>query len=125
MPEIPTHYYDDRLLYMVQVDEPRWPAPHMTFDDTSKLVRQVAMMTAYAPQDVYLWGWQFRGKDTGYPAVNEVNARAAGRSALLKLIADGRALNANVSFSDNYDDAYKSSPAWDPKMIARQPDGEL
>ena len=34
-------------------------------------------------------------------------------------------MNANVSFSDNYDDAYKSSPAWDPKYIARQPDGEL
>lgn len=125
MPQIPTHYYDDRLPYMVHVDEPRWPAPRTTFEQTGKLVRQMAMLTAYAPQDVYLWGWQFRGKDTGYPAVNVVNTRAGGRDGLLKLIADGRAVNANVSFSDNYDDAYKSSPAWDTEYIARQPDGEL
>jgi hypothetical protein len=125
MPPIPTHYYDDRLPYMVHVDEPRWPAPRTTFAQTSTLVRQVAMLTAYAPQDVYLWGWQFRGKDTGYPAVDVVNERAGGRDGLLKLMADGREVNANVSFSDNFDDAYKSSPAWEAKYIARQPDGEL
>jgi hypothetical protein len=125
MPPIPTHYYDDRLPYMVHVDEPNWPAPRMTFAQTSKLVRQMAWLTAYAPQDVYLWGWQFHGKDTGYPAVSVVNARAGGRDGLLKLIADARTENANVSFSDNYDDAYQSSPAWDAKYIARQPDGKL
>ena len=125
MPEIPTHYYDDRLPYMIHVDEPRWPAPHMTFEQAGKLVQQMAMLTAYTPQDVYLWGWQFRGKDTGYPAVNEVNARPGGQTGLLKLINESRAVNANVSFSDNYDDAYKSSPAWDPRYIARQPDGQL
>ena len=76
MPQIPTHYYDDRLPYMVHVDEPRWPAPHMTFEQAGKLVRQMAMLTAYAPQDIYLWGWQFRGKDTGYPAVNEVERQS-------------------------------------------------
>jgi len=88
-------------------------------------VRKAAMLTAYAPQDVYLWGWQFQGKDTGYPAVNVVNERAGGREGLIKLISDSRAINANVSFSDNFDDAYKSSPAWDPRYIARRPDGEL
>jgi len=107
------------------VDEPRWPAPRMTFAQAGDLVRQVARLTAFAPQDVYLWGWQFRGKDTGYPAVTEVNARAGGLDGLKKLIADSRPWNANVSFSDNYDDAYKSSPAWDPRYIARRPDGEL
>jgi hypothetical protein len=125
MPEIPTHYYDGRLSMNIHVDEPRWPAPRMTFQQVGTLVRQVAALTAYAPQDLYLWGWQFRGKDTGYPAVSEVNARAGGLDGLKKLIADARAVNANVSFSDNYDDAYKSSPAWDTRYVARQPDGEL
>jgi hypothetical protein len=125
MPPIPTHYYEGRLPYNVHVDEPRWPAPHKTFAQTEELVRQVAHLTGFAPQDVYLWGWQFRGKDTGYPAVSEVNARAGGLDGLKRLIADARTVNANVSFSDNYDDAYKSSPAWDPRYIARQPDGEL
>jgi hypothetical protein len=36
-----------------------------------------------------------------------------------------RASNCTVTFSDNYDDAYKSSPAWDPAIIARRPDGGL
>lgn len=125
MPQIPTHYYDDRLPYNLHIDEPRWPAPRMTFEQAGKLVRQMAMLTGYAPQDIYLWGWQFRGKDTGYPAVDVVNERAGGRDGLLKLMADGRAVNANVSFSDNYDDAYKSSPAWDTNYVARQPDGEF
>lgn len=97
----------------------------MPFDAAGKLVNKVAMLTAYAPQDVYLWGWQFRGKDTGYPAIDQVDARAGGYDGVVKLITGARAANANVSFSDNYDDAYKSSPAWDPKYIARRPDGEL
>jgi hypothetical protein len=74
---------------------------------------------------VYLWGWQFRGKDTGYPAVNQVNERLGGFAGLKALMAEARTVNANVSFSDNYDDAYKSSPAWDPAFVARGPDGEL
>ena len=43
----------------------------------------------------------------------------------MQLMQNVRQVNANVTFSDNYDDAYKSSPAWDPKIIARRPDGEL
>lgn len=125
MPPIPNRYYENRVPYMIHVDEPRWPAPRMTFAQTGRLVRQMAWLTGFAPQDVYLWGWQFRGKDTGYPAVNEVNARAGGLEGLKELIAGARSVNANVSFSDNYDDAYKSSPAWDTRFVARQPDGEL
>jgi hypothetical protein len=125
MPGIPTHYYDGRLPYMVHNDEPRWAAPRATFEQTGTLIRQVARLTAYAPQDVYLWGWQFRGKDTGYPAVDQVNARLGGYEGLKALIAGARTVNANVTFSDNYDDAYKSSPAWDPAYIARRPDGQL
>jgi len=126
MPAIPSHYYDDKLLYSIHTDEPKYtPSQVTTFAQTLDFVRKMANLTAHAPQVLYLWGWQFRGKDTGYPSVAEVNARAGGLEALKKLIADARGFNANVSFSDNYDDAYKSSPAWDPAYIARQPDGEL
>lgn len=125
MPEIPTHYYDDKFMYMIHADEPKYPKPGATFAQSGKIVRAIAHLTAFAPQDVYLWGWQYRGKDTGYPAVAEVNPRLGGYDALEKLIADARKVNATVSFSDNFDDAYKSSPAWDPAMIARRPDGEL
>ncbi len=125
MPEIPSHYYDDKLLYMIRNDEPKFPKPNATFADTEKIVERVSLLTGGAPQAVYLWGWQYRGKDTGYPAVAEVNERLGGLEGFLKLQQNARAMGATVSFSDNYDDAYQSSPAWDSNMIARRPDGEL
>lgn len=125
MPPIPTHYYDDKLMMMAMADSPNRPAPAMTFEQIGKAIRDVAALTAHAPQVLYIWGWQYRGKDTGYPAVDEVNARLGGYEGLKKLMADARPYNANVSLSDNYDDAYKSSPAWDDAIIARRPDGQL
>ncbi len=125
MPEIPTHYYDDKFQYFVHSDQPAWPRPRSTFEQTRQMIHQLAALTAHAPQVAYLWGWQYRGKDTGYPAVAQVNSRLGGYDGLKALIADARTVNANVSFSDNYDDAYKSSPAWDESMIARRPDGQL
>jgi hypothetical protein len=125
MPQIPSHYYDDKLLYMIHCDEPKFPKPQATFAESEKIVQRVAALTGGAPQAVYLWGWQYRGKDTGYPAVAEVNKRLGGFEGFVKLQQDARAMNATISFSDNFDDAYKSSPAWDTNMIARRPDGEL
>ncbi len=125
MPAIPTHYYDDKLMYMIDCDEPKLPKPRATFAESAKIIQRVASLTGGAPQDVYLWGWQYRGKDTGYPAVAEVNKRLGGFDGFVKLQKDALASNATVSFSDNYDDAYRSSPAWDPSVIARRPDGEL
>jgi hypothetical protein len=125
MPPIPTHYYDDKLMYMIYCDDPKLAKPRATFADAEKIVERVASLTGGAPQDVYLWGWQYRGKDTGYPAVAEVNKRLGGFDGFVKLQQDARARNATISFSDNYDDAYQSSPAWDSNIIARRPDGEL
>jgi hypothetical protein len=125
MPEIPTHYYDDKLMYMIRNDEPKFPKPRATFAETERIIQQVASLTGGAPQGVYLWGWQYRGKDTGYPAVAEVNKRLGGFEGFVKLRDDAAAINATVSFSDNFDDAYQSSPAWDSNMIERRPDGEL
>jgi hypothetical protein len=35
-----------------------------------------------------------------------------------------RQYNLTVTFSDNYDDASKSSPAWNPRYIARPSDDQ-
>ncbi len=69
MPAIPTRYYDDKFTYGIRCDEPRFPQPSATFDDCDKLIRDVAALTDHAPQVAHLWGWQYKGKDTGYPAV--------------------------------------------------------
>ena len=125
MPAIPNHLYDNAFVYGIRCDEPSYPKPSATFEQCEQLIRQVADLTDYSPQIVHLWGWQYRGKDTGYPAVQEVNQRIGGYDAMMRLMQKGRDYNCIVTLSDNYDDAYRSSPAWDPKIIAGRPDGEL
>jgi hypothetical protein len=125
MPAIPTRYYDNKIVYGIRCDEPRFEKPSATFDECDKLIRDVAALTDRSPQVVHLWGWQYHGKDTGYPAVAEVNARIGGYDRMMRLLGESRALNCTVTLSDNYDDAYKSSPEWDEAVVARRPDGEL
>jgi hypothetical protein len=96
-----------------------------TFAQCEQLIAQVAELTDHAPQIVHLWGWQFKGKDTGYPAVSVVDERIGGYDGMIQLMERSRAHNATVTLSDNYDDAYRSSPAWDEQYIAHRPDGEL
>jgi hypothetical protein len=125
MPAMPSHYYDDKFLYSIFCDAPKFPEPAATFQQCEEHIRQVAALIDNSPQVVYLWGWQFRGKDTGYPSAAEVNQRLGGYDAMMHLMDEGRKWNCNVTLSDNYDDAYRSSPAWTPDVIARRPDGEL
>jgi len=125
MPGIPNHYYDDKFIYGIRVDEPKFPKPSATFEQCEQIIREMHALTDGSPQLVHLWGWQFRGKDTGYPAVNVVNERVGGYEGMMRVMEKGKALNATVSISDNYDDAYHSSPAWNEDTIARKPDGDL
>jgi hypothetical protein len=125
MPEIPNHFYDDKYIYGIRCDEPLFPKPAATFEECETRIQNVAALIDRWPQVVHLWGWQFRGKDTGYPAVNEVNARIGGYEGLMQVMKNGKSHNATVTLSDNYDDAYRSSPAWNDSIIARRPDGQL
>ncbi len=125
MPAKITTFYDDKFEYGIHLDQPLWKQPGATFEQAGELIRKVAALTDSWPQVVQLWGWQFRGKDTGYPSVAEVDERLGGYSGLMKLMELGRRYNCHVTFADNYDDAYRSSPAWDPAFIARRPDGGL
>ncbi len=125
MPAIPKDFYHDKYMYGIRCDEPRFPQPMSTFAQCEQMIAEVADLTDRAPQIVHLWGWQFKGKDTGYPAVNVVDEHIGGYDGMMQVMERGRALNATVSLSDNYDDAYKSSPAWNEDYIARRPDGQL
>ncbi|MDP9049395.1 MAG: endo-alpha-N-acetylgalactosaminidase family protein [Acidobacteriota bacterium] len=125
MPTIPNHFYDDKFIYGIRTDEPNFPKPSATFDRCEQMIRNMHALTDGWPQLVHLWGWQFRGKDTGYPAVNVVDERIGGYQGMMQLQERAKLLNATVSLSDNYDDAYRSSPVWNESMIARKPDGDL
>lgn len=125
IPPIPKHIYDEKFVYGILCDQPLFEKPTATFEDCERIIRQVATLIDYAPQIVHLWGWQYRGKDSGYPAVQEVNSRIGGYDGLMRLMERAKGYNCIVTFSDNYDDAYRSSPAWNPDWIARRPDGQL
>ena len=125
MPVRPSKLYDDAFVYGILVDQPLFETPTATFEQCETLIRQIAALTDGAKQIVHLWGFQYRGKDTGYPSVRVVNPRAGGQEGYRRLVERARALNCLVTLSDNYDDAYRSSPEWDDAIIARRPDGEL
>ncbi|HZY61232.1 MAG TPA: endo-alpha-N-acetylgalactosaminidase family protein, partial [Edaphobacter sp.] len=125
MPPIPNPYYHDKFQYDILCDLPRPRLPVCPFPQVEERVRQLAAMIDGAPQIVQIWGWQYRGKDTGYPAVKEVDHRLGTYEDLLKLKKTCEEHNALITLSDNYDDAYKSSPAWSDDIIARRPDGKL
>ncbi len=125
MPAIPNHFYDDKYVYGIRCDQPLFPKPAATFAECETKIQDVASLIDNWPQVVHLWGWQFRGKDTGYPAVNQVNQRLGGYDGMMQVMESGKRSNATVTISDNYDDAYRSSPAWSDNIIARRPDGEL
>jgi hypothetical protein len=125
MPSRPTQYFDDRFVYMIAGKLKIEPEPRTTFAQSAALIRDMARLTDYAPQVAYISGWVYDGQDTGYPSEDVVNRSLGSYEELMQLMAESRRLNANVSVNVNYDDAYKSSPQFDPAFIAREPDGAI
>lgn len=125
MPAMRSHLYDNAFVYGILLDQPLFEKPTATFDDCEQIIRNMAALTDNAKQIVHLWGWQFHGKDSGYPDVREVDQRIGGYEGMMRLMRNARQYNCTVTLSDNYDDAYKSSPEWNANWIARRPDGEL
>ena len=116
--------YVGSFIYKILLDRPGAPN-WMTFDDALDLIRRINRLTGGARQIVYLVGWQHTGHDTGYPDVFTINPRVGDLNGLRNLIEKAKLENAIVSLHDNYHDAYKDSPAWDPSIIARDSKGEL
>ncbi len=125
MPSIPKRIYDDAFTYCILLDQPLFEKPTATFEDCERIIREISNLTDRARQIVHLWGFQYKGKDSGYPAVDQVNSRVGGYDGMMRLMQRAREYNCTVTLSDNYDDAYRSSPAWKDDIIARRPDGEL
>ena len=125
VPASPTHFFSDRLLYIVAGKNKTVDKPKTTFAQSRQLVRDVARLTDYAPQTVFISGWVYDGQDTGYPSEDKINESLGSYEELRELIDAGERLNANVTLNVNYDDAYKSSPIFNEAFIARRPDEAL
>ena len=126
MPLRPTTYFDDKFLFMTAGKMKIEPVPRTTFEQSAQLIRDIARLTDYAPLVAYISGWVYDADRTlGTRQRMWSNASLGTYEQLMKLMADGQHLNVNVSVNVNYDDAYKSSPQFDPAFVARRPDGAI
>lgn len=122
--EGPKAIYRDCLIYKIFCDSPG-AADFTTYDDALAIIREVHRLAPWLKQVVYLVGWQYSGHDTGYPATDVLNPRLGTIEDLRRVTEEAARLGAILSFHDNFDDAYRESPAWDESVIARNESGAL
>ena len=108
LPGIPTHFYDDKFLWIIQGEVGRHQV-EATFDEVGQLIRRISVLTDNNPQICYISGWSKGGHDTGYPNVQKLNPLLGDEAAFGKLRDDSKKrFNTTVSFDDNYDDQYRN-----------------
>lgn len=128
MPVIPTHYFDNRLVWIISGQTGRAKNVTITFPDIEKVIKKISMLTDGVPQAVYVSGWTEGGHDTGYPNVSKLNEKMGGLQGYNQLKEKAAPYDANISFDDNYDDQYVnefSKGVYDEKYISRNEDGSL
>lgn len=128
MPEIPTHYFDDRFVWIISGQHGRAPKENITFRNIIQVIKKICYLTDKCPQEVYISGWTEGGHDTAYPNVTVLNKKMGGREGYFKLKEEALKYATNVSFDDMYDDHYEneySNGFYNEKNIARAKDGSL
>lgn len=120
----PQPFYRDTFLYKIFCDSPGAKG-YTTFEQALDSIRRVHTLAPWLKQVVYLVGWQYEGHDTGYPATDRLNPRLGDMATLRRVADEARKLGATLSFHDNFDDAYSSSPLWNESVIARNNSGQL
>jgi hypothetical protein len=129
------HEYDQTMVYKIGVDY--CPANKTTPLDAGRtldVIRRVDNLSRGIPKIVYLVGWQYRGHDTGYPALDRVNQNlkrpedAAAVESLRWLMREARKhhtiVSLHVNFSDCYLDDNPLGPLYkDRDIIVRIGDG--
>lgn len=128
MPAIPTHYFDNRLVWIISGQTGRAKDVTITFPDIEKVIKKISMLTDGVPQAVYVSGWTEGGHDTSYPNILKLNDKMGGIQGFNQLKEKAVHYDANISFDDNYDDQYVnefSKGIYDEKYIGRNEDGSL
>lgn len=128
MPPIPTHYFDNRMAWIIMGQAGRAGKVNISFPDISKVIKRISLLTAGVSQAVYIAGWTEGGHDTGYPNVTELNKKMGGFEGFSELKKQALKFDANISFDNMYDDQYDneySKGYYNEKYIARDRDGQL
>lgn len=116
--------YAGRMVYKIYMGSPA-QGVCTTWRQAGNIIRSVYEKTGGIRQLVYLVGFQNRGHDDGYPDVFTPNTGAGSVEELRALVEEAAQYKALISFHDNYDDAYKDSPAFDADWVARDNRGGL
>ncbi|MGZ7065319.1 MAG: endo-alpha-N-acetylgalactosaminidase family protein, partial [Candidatus Aminicenantales bacterium] len=129
------HEYDQILVYKIAVDYcPANPMPPLDAARTLDVIRRIDNITRGIPKIVYLVGWQYRGHDTGYPALDRDNEHlkrpedATALDSLRWLMREGPKHHTLVSLHVNFSDCYLDDNALGPHykerdIIVRNGDG--
>lgn len=128
MPEIPTHYFDDKFVWIISGQPGRAPEINTTFPEIINMIKKIHHLTNGCPQELYISGWTEGGHDTGYPNITILNQRMGGMNGYLNLKENAATYHTNISFDDMYEDHYDneySKAFYDEKYIARTKEGSL
>jgi hypothetical protein len=110
--------YATHIWYKIFLDH-RDSGVKTTFRQAGEIVQAIHNVTDGLPQLVYLVGWQEGGHDAQYPAMDSVNQRAGGATALRELCeVSKQKYRALISYHTNIDDAYPGNKDYDPKILA-------
>ncbi len=124
LPSPPIHIHDDHMWYKIFLAKPNMLATTLT--QAFEIIRAIANITNNYPQIPFLVGWQYKGHDTDYPAINRLNKDLGSKEEFMNLFRSAEEqFNAFVSCHINIDDAYKHSSQWDDSIITLFPDGKL
>ena len=110
--------YDDTLFYKIRLDasgeiDTNRPETHsqiFTLEDAKNIIMNIYKLSGGMRQVVYLVGWQKGGHDFEYPYPHKsgFNPKCGTREEFIKLCDELKHFNVDLSFHDNFDDAYLS-----------------
>lgn len=118
LPASSKYRYDDTLMYKIRIDatgqidknRPETYSPILNLKDVEKIVMKIYELSGGMKQVVYLVGWQEGGHDFEYPYpyLSGFNPKCGTVEEFSKLREKLKKYNVNLSFHDNFDDAYLS-----------------
>lgn len=118
LPKPTSRRYDNTLLYKINLDgtgqiDPNRPETYReitTLKEAKEFIMKIHRLSGGMKQVVYLVGWQRGGHDFEYPYPHKsgFNPRCGTVEEFNHLREELKAFNVELSFHDNFDDAYLS-----------------
>ncbi len=105
--------------------EEEWVRVNWTFDEAAAIAEHLHDDLDIASCFFMIGGWTESGYDCRHPDNLPANPECGGNEALADAIQRIQKLDYVACLHDNYQDMYRDAKSWDPKYIAKKPDGSL